>query len=196
MTLRIIGGAFRNRPLKSPKGEQTRPTLAIMRKAVFDILQDKIQGASFLDLFAGSGAMGLEALSRGAAHATFVETNRQALHCIEDNFKILKVGPQCTLIGYDCFLALKTLAKKRQRFDIVYVDPPYLATVHLGLFHDILTFFDLHPLLNPGGTLFLEESKFPSLKPEDLSLKNLHYINSRTFSCSVLHQFCRTITGV
>ena len=94
MGLRILGGTFRNRLLKSPKGEQTRPTLAVMRKSVFDILQTQIEGAAFLDLYAGSGAMGLEALSRGASHATFVDANRFALSCIEDNICLLKVENQ------------------------------------------------------------------------------------------------------
>jgi 16S rRNA (guanine966-N2)-methyltransferase len=71
MTLRIIGGQFKNRLLKAPKGSKTRPTLAILRKAVFDMLQFTIPDARFLDLFAGSGVMGIEALSRGAGHAAF-----------------------------------------------------------------------------------------------------------------------------
>ncbi len=189
MTLRIIGGAFRNRPLKSPKGNQTRPTLAVMRKAVFDIVQNQIEGASFLDLYAGTGAMGLEALSRGASYATFVETSTQALHCIEENLRTLQVVPQCTLMGYDCFLALKKLAKSAQQFDIVYADPPYSAATRLHLLHDILTFFDTHPLLKSEGTLFLEEATPPSLQPEGISLTHLRHVNTRTFSRSALHQF-------
>jgi 16S rRNA (guanine966-N2)-methyltransferase len=189
MTLRIIGGIFRNRPLKSPKGEQTRPTLAVMRKAVFDILQSQIEGASFLDLYAGTGAMGLEALSRGASLATFIETQRNALQCIKDNFRELKVEPQCTLIGYDCLLALKKLAKDKQHFDIAYADPPYAAASRLQLLQEILTFFDTHPLLNRGGILFLEEAAPPTLKPEMLILTHLRHVDTRSFSRSALHQF-------
>lgn len=189
MSLRIIGGSFRNRPLKSPKAEQTRPTLAVMRKAVFDILQNRIEGARFLDLYAGTGAMGLEALSRGASHATFVETNRLALHCIEENFRNLKVESQSTLMGYDCFLALKKLVKENQHFDIAYADPPYAAVSRLNLLQEILTFFDHHPLLNKEGTLFLEEAAPPTLKPETLPLIHLQHIDTRIFSRSALHQF-------
>jgi 16S rRNA (guanine966-N2)-methyltransferase len=189
MTPRIIGGSFRNRPLKSPKGKQTRPTLAVMRKAVFDILQNKIEGASFLDLYAGTGAMGLEALSRGASHATFVETNAQALLCIKDNFQTLKVEIQCTLMRHDCFIALKRLVKEAQQFDVVYADPPYAAATRLNLLRDILTFFDTHPLLKCGGTLFFEEGMPPSLKPAHLLLTRLRYVDTRTFSRSTLHQF-------
>lgn len=187
--LRIIGGLLKNRPLKSPKGEQTRPTLAVMRKAVFDILQNQIEGACFLDLYAGTGAMGLEALSRGASHATFVESNRLALRCIEENFRNLKVESQSTLMGYDCFLALKKMVKENQRFDIAYADPPYAAVSRLNLLQQILTFFDNHPLLNNGATLFLEEAAPATLKPETLPLTHLQHIDTRVFSRSTLHQF-------
>lgn len=187
MSLRIIGGVFRNRLLKSPKGEQTRPTLAVMRKAVFDILQSKIEGASFLDLYAGTGAMGLEALSRGASHATFIETDRFALRCIEENSRDLKIEKQCTLIGYDCLLALKKLVKEKKQFDIVYVDPPYAAAARLHLLQEILTFFDSHPLLTNNGTLFLEEASPPTLKLPLLT--SLRHVDTRSFSRSALHQF-------
>ena len=187
MSLRIIGGTFRNRLLKSPKGEQTRPTLAVMRKAVFDILQSKIEGANFLDLYAGTGAMGLEALSRGAAHATFVETDRFALRCIEENSRDLKIEEQCTTMGYDCLLALKKLAKDKKQFDIAYVDPPYAAAARLHLLQEILTFFDTHPLLTHNGILFLEEAAPPTLELPHLT--TLRHVDTRTFSRSALHQF-------
>jgi len=187
MSLRIIGGSFRNRPLKAPKGQGTRPTLAIMRKAVFDILQTQVEGSHFLDLFAGTGAMSFEALSRGAEHATFIERDRQALHCIQENMRTLKVEAKCTLLGYDVFSALKKLAKDKRHFDIVYVDPPYAGASEL--LKDLLLFFDRHDLLNKGSVLFIEEAVPPVLKSEDLSLIRLRYIDSRSFSRSTLHQF-------
>ncbi len=183
MSLRILGGTFRNRLLKSPKGDQTRPTLAVMRKSVFDILQDQVEDAAFLDLYAGSGAMGLEALSRGASHATFVDANRFALSCIEENIRLLKVEDRSTVIGLDCLQALKKFAKQGRQFDIGYADPPYSAT----LIKEILEFFDAHHLLKPYGRLFLEEAAPPTLKIE--SLKTLHLVDTRTFSRSALHQF-------
>lgn len=189
MSLRIIGGEFRNRLLKSPKGEQTRPTLAVMRKAVFDILQTHIHQAHFLDLYAGSGAMGLESLSRGAAQATFVESDRFALRCIESNCKEFQVEKQTTILSYDCFLALKKLAKAGKTFDVVYADPPYAAGAKQHLLHELLALFDSSSLLNHGGILFLEEAVPPILKPEQLKLKRLHHIDTRTFSRSALHQF-------
>ena len=189
MSLRIIGGNYRNRPLKTPKGEQTRPTLAVMRKAVFDILQSDVEGAHFLDLYAGSGAMGLEALSRGAERATFVETDGQAFRCIEENTRLLSVQDHCTMMSYDALLALKKMAKSDKRFDIVYVDPPYAPAVKLRLLQEVLTFFDTHSILNPGAAIFLEEGDPAALKPESLSLHNIAFVNTRTFSRSTLHQF-------
>src|SRR5690349_14081953 len=98
MTLRIIGGTLRGRRLLSPKSSLTRPTTAIVRKSVFDICQEIIVDAEFLDLFAGSGAMGIEALSRGAKHVTFVDSNAQAIQCVEHNLRLFKMEKQATIL--------------------------------------------------------------------------------------------------
>jgi len=188
MSFRIIGGSFRNRLLKAPSGSKTRPTLAIMRKAVFDILQSEIEGAKFLDLYAGSGAMGLEALSRGASHATFVEIDRFALRSIQENCQTLKVEKESSLLCSDALLALKKLAKEGKSFEIIYVDPPY-AQAHL--LEKIALFIDSSSLLSEGGTLFLEEGVPVQLKTSSLPLTSLRYIDTRTFSRSTLHQFRR-----
>lgn len=189
MSLRIIGGTYRNRILRTPKGEQTRPTLAVMRKAVFDILQSQIENAHFLDLYAGSGAMGLEALSRGADHATFVETDRDAFRCITENARTLMAQDKCTFVSYDALLALQKMAKEERKYDIVYVDPPYAPAAKLRLLQEILLFFDTHPLLNAGGRLFLEEAAPATLKTKFPNLSNLALVDTRTFSRSALHQF-------
>ncbi len=191
MSLKIIGGEFKNRSLKTPKGEQTRPTLAVMRKAVFDILQTDVEDVHFLDLYAGSGAMGLEALSRGASHATFVESNRNAFRCIEENTRLLEVQDRCTLMSYDVQLALKKCAKENLRFDIVYADPPYLPGAKLRLLEELLLFFDTHPILNPGGRIFLEEADPATLEADSFPLSTLKFTDTRTFSRSTLHQFRR-----
>jgi len=189
VTLKIIAGTLGSRVLKTPKNDKTRPTLAILRKAVFDILQKSIEGKDFLDLYAGSGAMGIEALSRGAKSATFVEANREAFRCIEENTRLLDVQKQCTLLSYDALIALKKLAKEGRTFDSVYVDPPYAIGAKLKILQQILLFFDTHPLLNPGGTLFLEEAAPATLKIQELTFERLRHVDSRTFSRSTLHQF-------
>lgn len=184
--LNIIGGSLRSRALKSPKGDKTRPTTALVRKAVFDMLAPEIEGARFLDLFAGSGAMGIEALSRGAAHATLVENGKEALNCIRDNLSVLKLETQATILSYDVKKALETLAKKNAEFEIIYCDPPYaLASIHL----EILSFLDAHPLLVKGGSLFLEEASPSFLDVQKIALKRLVYKDSRRFGKSLLHRY-------
>jgi 16S rRNA (guanine966-N2)-methyltransferase len=173
--LKIIGGTYRNRLLKAPKSDTTRPTLAVLRKAVFDILQPTIAEATFLDLFAGSGLMGLEALSRGAAHATFVEHHPTALRAIKENISMLKVQDQCAILALDAQRALRTFAKKKYQFDIIYMDPPYAVA------EKIL----------PEYLLFIE-ARAPA-KPPGIALTAMHFVNSRTFSDTVLHQYRRTI---
>lgn len=186
MTLTIIGGSLRSRALKSPKKGQTRPTTALVRKAVFDRLAPDIEGAFFLDLFAGSGAMGLEALSRGACHATFVENNKEAILCIKENLNTFDLSTKAHLLTYDVKKALETLYKKKVIFDIIYCDPPYaLASFHL----DILSFLDNHALLKPHGTLFLEEACPSSLDLQNLALTHLIYKDTRRFGKSLVHRY-------
>ncbi len=178
MSLRIIGGTFRNRPIKSPKGDRTRPTSALLRKALFDICQPFIEGAAFLDLFAGSGAIGIEAISRGAAHATLVDKDKQALDCILANLKTLGIESECTVIAGAAPAALKRLKKP---FDIVYIDPPY-GQVEIA---PLLAFFDTEGLLNPGAHVFVETDR----EFEPLPLKHLVFREKRKYGNSFLYGF-------
>jgi 16S rRNA G966 N2-methylase RsmD len=115
-----------------------------------------------------------------------------AMRCIEENCHMLKVEKQSTFITLDCLMALKKLVKSNQQFDVVYVDPPYADAARLRLLEQILSFFDTSYLLNQGGTLFLEESAPPLLRPSDIALKTLRHIDTRVFSRSALHQFRMT----
>jgi 16S rRNA (guanine(966)-N(2))-methyltransferase RsmD len=186
MSLKILGGTFRSRTLKTPKGPQTRPSLAILRKAVFDISQDEVDGAHVLDLFAGSGAMGLEALSRGAAHATFVDKDRYALECIRENIKTLKLEEQTDVVPMDAITALKNLSKKGARFDFVAIDPPYALAKTLlpGILSSLVSL----SLLKKGALIFVEEGVPATLEPPFAISLGLAVISSRTFSQSTLHQ--------
>lgn len=182
-TLHVIGGTLRNRPLKAPKTTLTRPTTAILRKSVFDIVRPFIQGATFLDLFAGSGAIGIEALSNGASHATFVDQNQEAIRCIHENLKTLKLEEQAAVIQGSVMSVLKRL---KTSFDLIYCDPPYdKAALHL----EILAFLDASSLIKSGGYVFLEEAYPSKLDLDKLPLKNLLHKNSRHFGKSLLHQF-------
>jgi len=182
MTLRIIGGQFKGRLLKTPKGPSTRPTQGMLREAVFNICQNAIEGARFLDLFAGSGAMGLEAISRGASHATLVESNRHALSSIKENIDILNTRAQVQILPVKAEKALQVLAKQSQLYDIVYIDPPYDTSTNALL-------DSLPPILAPGALIFVEEryspkGQNPPYEPPFLQLKD-----SRRFGIALLHQY-------
>jgi len=182
MTLRIIAGTFKGRILKTPKSDSTRPTQGMLREAIFNICQNDVPDAKFLDLFAGSGAMGLEALSRGALHSTFVEQNRQALTCIKENITTLGLESQTRLIPTDAARALELLTKQSSQFNIIYIDPPY----------DIP--FDptpVVPLLAPGGILFLEERHNPKKPHKPIEFAGLRLKDARKFGIAILSIYLR-----
>lgn len=118
--MRVIAGRFRRRILKSVPGMDVRPTPDRMRETLFSILQLKIEGAAFVDAYAGSGAVGIEALSRGARRVTFIETNRSALSVIRENLQTLGVTAEAEVVAVKAALALA-----RHEGDIVFLDPPY-----------------------------------------------------------------------
>lgn len=118
--MRVIAGEFRSRRLKSIPGAATRPTPDRLRETLFDILQTRIEGATFVDAYAGTGAVGIEALSRGASHAFFLERNRAALEAIRENLGALGLERRSTVVSGPVLLTLE-----RQRASIVFLDPPY-----------------------------------------------------------------------
>lgn len=179
--MHIIAGSHKNRLLKTPKGSATRPTSSRLRETLFNICQGCVEGATFLDLFAGSGAMGLEALSRGASHATFVDDSRSATRCIATNLKTLDLEAQSTLLCADVFLAIETLARKKMQFDLIYIDPPYDLSRHPSVESSyslrLLLLLDKLPLMKEGGLLFIEDTYV--LSHESFALESLKLISSR-----------------
>jgi 16S rRNA (guanine966-N2)-methyltransferase len=118
--MRVIAGEFRSRRLKSIPGDTTRPTPDRLRETLFDILGPRVEGATFLDAYAGTGAVGIEALSRGARHATFLEKDRFAVEAIRENLASLKVERRSTVVKGPVLLTLP-----RAQAQIVFLDPPY-----------------------------------------------------------------------
>lgn len=135
---RIIGGHGRGRRLKSVAGSATRPTGARVRQTLFDILAPTIPGCRFLDLFAGTGGVGLEALSRGAARAVLVEQDAAAARVLRDNARSLAAaGGECQVHRQDAATALAGLADAGVRFDVIYLDPPYASPLYEPLLEAI-----------------------------------------------------------
>lgn len=123
MSLRIIAGKAKGRRLKVPRGWEGRPTSDRVKEALFNILGPLVLNASFLDLFAGTGNVGIEALSRGASRAVFVENNRQAVKAIQENLQKAGFYGQAEVLAVDVLAAVKQL--KEQNFEIIFLDPPY-----------------------------------------------------------------------
>ncbi len=122
--MRVIAGKARSLKLKTIEDMSTRPTTDRIKETLFNILNPYIPGARFLDLFAGSGAIGIEALSRGAKNATFVENNRKCVDCIKDNLKHTKLIDDAVILNKTAQMALEELRNK-EPFDIIFMDPPY-----------------------------------------------------------------------
>jgi 16S rRNA (guanine(966)-N(2))-methyltransferase RsmD len=147
--MRVIAGKARRTQLKSIEGMATRPTTDRIKETLFNMLAQDIYGSHFLDLFSGSGAIGIEALSRGAELAVFVENNRQAARCIEENLAKTKLASQAVLWTTDCASAIQRLDMGKQHFDIIFMDPPYnklLEKEMLGLLRKV-SFIDEETLI-------------------------------------------------
>lgn len=121
--MRVIAGTARSLRLKTPDGPDTRPTTDRIKETLFNMLQPYLGGALFVDLFSGSGGIGIEALSRGARHAYFVENDKRALFCIQENLQFTHLAEQATVLKTDVLSALYGIHEKEA--DIVFMDPPY-----------------------------------------------------------------------
>jgi len=162
--MRIIGGRFKGRKLFSVPGARTRPTGGKLREALFDILPRSLDGARTLDLYAGTGAFGLEALSRGAAHAVFIDTDVRAVSTIQKNIRMLGVEKQTRCIRWNIAKNLKCIQPAQSRFDLVFMDPPYERGVILESLRHLL----ISQCLAPGALVVVEygiKSRFPEVLP-------------------------------
>lgn len=148
--MRIISGKVRGLSLKTLDGDSTRPTRDMVREALFSILISYVPDSRFLDLFAGSGAIGLEALSRGAFSCTFIDSNPKCTKIIKENIKKAKFEPQSIIINIDYKRAIKNF--KEDMFDIIYVDPPY--NKEMGV--DAINSLSEKDVLNDKGVIILE----------------------------------------
>ena len=149
--MRIIAGKARRLPLRTLPGKDTRPTTDRIKETLFNMLAPELEGAYFLDLFAGSGQIGLEAVSRGSVYCVFVDNNRKACEVIEDNMNFTKLAGQCMLMNTDAMSALRRLEGK-YRFDLIFMDPPY----NQDLEAEILQYLAQSTLVKDGATIIVE----------------------------------------
>ncbi|HHY70174.1 MAG TPA: 16S rRNA (guanine(966)-N(2))-methyltransferase RsmD [Thermoanaerobacterales bacterium] len=155
--MRIIGGFHKGRKIKSIAGNITRPTADFVREALFNIIGNDVIGSSFLDLFAGTGAVGLEALSRGAENAVFIERNAVACSVIKQNLRDLKLSDKAAIVQSDTVSALKKPVFKGKIFDIIFMDPPYFKNqieTTLGILRDTNMVKSIVVVQHPQDELF------------------------------------------
>lgn len=149
--LRIVGGEWRGQRIRAPRTERVRPTAERVREAIFDLLGQRLDGQRVLDLYAGSGALGIEALSRGAAHATFVERDRTVAQLIRANLEQLAALPRSTVLQADVTAFVARPAG--ERFDVVFADPPYQELPASACWQTVLARW-----LAPDGRLVIESA--------------------------------------
>ena len=156
--MRVVAGKFKGRRLKTIKGSEVRPTADRVKEALFRIFGEQVVEADFLDLCAGTGNIGLEALSQGAKSITLVDSNYHCIRIIESNLEMCgfdRKHPQVRLIHLDVRKALARLGKREAKFDLIYFDPPYASKIHESCLRQIAE----EGLLSPTGVLVIEHQK-------------------------------------
>lgn len=173
--MRVIAGKYKSRIIKMPRGPRIRPTKDRVREALFGIIGEFAVGASVLDLFAGSGAFGIEAVSRGAKRAVFIDREGSCIKTIKENLNTLNInGKISTVIKMDAFRAIDFLSRRKETFDLVLLDPPY----HKGLAKKSLIKLDRHDILKPPCIVVCEHHKndtMPEMMDNITSYRTVRY---------------------
>jgi len=160
--MRVIGGIHRGRRLRAVRGLAVRPTSDRLRETLFNILAPRIGGSRFLDICAGSGAVGIEALSRGATEATFIESSRHACAVIEANLAALGITSEATTINRDVAAALRRLDLEARHFEIAFFDPPYASEIYSQVIRQLGS----GNLLSDGALVIVEHLAKTPPEPE------------------------------
>ena len=171
MPMRVIGGQYRHRKLSYPEDNKNiRPTKDRIREAFFSAVGD-LSNKNFLDLYAGSGSMGIEAISRGASKAYFVDNNKISIGFVNDNLKSLNIT-NFELFYTDDLTALKQFKESGLKFDLIYLDPPY----EFGKYEDILSYIYSNDLVNDNGIVACETNRTIEINPLwNQTIKEYHY---------------------
>jgi 16S rRNA (guanine966-N2)-methyltransferase len=175
--MRIIAGTYRSRILKSTKGLTLRPTSDYLRETLFNVLGAGITGSHFLDLFAGTGAVGIEALSRGASHVTFIEQHAATAALIRQNLASFKINSGVAVVSAAALRGLQTLDAKQKSgepaFDYVFLDPPYASATE---YTRVLQHLASSKILSPGAVVIVEHRKTFDLPESYSALKRVRIL--------------------
>ena len=158
--MRVIAGRYRSRTLRSLKGQALRPTSDRLRETLFNIIRPSLEGAIFIDLYAGTGAVGIEALSRGARSAIFVEQHAPAAALIRRNLKSLEIGSEAEILGMDVLRGLSRLETRHAHAEFIFLDPPYAAATE---YERVLEYLGESSLVSPAGWVIAEHLRKYSL---------------------------------
>jgi len=185
--VRVIAGQFKSRKLKTLDGQATRPTSDRLKETLFNLVQSRITASAFLDCFAGSGSVGIEALSRGAAFVAFVEASPSAVQVIRQNLALLLgegASPRCQILSQKAEAGLKSLERTGRKFDIVFLDPPYAdAEQYPRVFEQLQNC----ELLNGEALVVAEHSKFLALPAQVMQLERRREVRQGDSVLSLFH---------
>ncbi len=162
--MRVISGSARGLKIKAPKGLDTRPTIDRIKESLFNIIADDLYDINFLDVFSGSGGIGIEALSRGAREAAFIDFSRESVDVISENLKAARLYERAYIIKSDVFAAVSRLGREKRKFDIIFMDPPYKK----GFVEEVLTAIENADILSENGFIIAEQaSEEPDILTEN-----------------------------
>ena len=186
--MRIIGGRAKGRKLIAGKTRWIRPTRDKVKESIFSMIQSHVEGGVVLDLFAGTGNLGLEALSQGAKKAIFVENDRTPLRILLRNIDLCGFQDRAEILSLDAEVALKALRRRAEKVDLVFIDPPYGS----GYVDKTLRFINSHDMLKKGGAIVVEHgsAEIPAVQWGMLSLRRRKRHGDTTIS---IFQWCSSL---
>lgn len=167
--MRIITGIAKGISLTAPRGLAVRPTGDRVKESLFNMLGEKITGSLVLDMFAGTGNLGIEALSRGAAQAVFIDSGPRSVRCVRENLARTCLAERAIVLARDAWQALRQLAAEGRRFDIIFCDPPY----NKGLAAKAPAMVGALDLLTPAGLLVVEHARHETMADETAKLQKV-----------------------
>jgi 16S rRNA (guanine(966)-N(2))-methyltransferase RsmD len=186
--MRVVSGKCKGHPLKAVPGQSTRPTTDKVKESIFNMIGPYFEGGVGLDLFGGSGGLGIEALSRGLDQVIFVDKEQKAIQTIKSNVETCRLSEQVEIYRNDAERAVKALIKREASFDLIFLDPPY----HNHKLKALISILDVNHLLKENGAIVVEHSVDSDLPDEIGQLTRKRYENYGITAISIYHYHART----